>query len=350
VRVSELPGLRNEWYAIARTSPRGRPRSEAVTLFGEEYVLFIPAYGTPGLLQPLCPHRGAHLKAADCLAESLRCCYHGWEFDAEGRCVAIPQLDDEMPIPVEANLLRWPVVERYGLYWTCVGTPATDGPPGWPEADSLGWRVQIDFFEPWAASALRIIDNNVDQAHPAFVHRRTFGDPTRPQVAGYALERTPRGFKARIRHAVSGVGPQMGVSEQTASFERLTEVELLSPVQTRVLLSYDGAAPDYCFYGSATPIDDAHSIYVRISALMASAEMQPYDMFWEFSRRVTNEDRFVLETTSPDFPIGIRSELQMRADLTTAEYRRILERLVEQDAQAGAVASAVLDGAVSSRG
>jgi phenylpropionate dioxygenase-like ring-hydroxylating dioxygenase large terminal subunit len=321
-----------------------------VTLFGEEYVLFIPAYGTPGLLQPLCPHRGAHLKAADCLAESLRCCYHGWEFDAEGRCVAIPQLDDEMPIPVEANLLRWPVVERYGLYWTCVGTPATDGPPGWPEADSLGWRVQIDFFEPWAASALRIIDNNVDQAHPAFVHRRTFGDPTRPQVAGYALERTPRGFKARIRHAVSGVGPQMGVSEQTASFERLTEVELLSPVQTRVLLSYDGAAPDYCFYGSATPIDDAHSIYVRISALMASAEMQPYDMFWEFSRRVTNEDRFVLETTSPDFPIGIRSELQMRADLTTAEYRRILERLVEQDAQAGAVASAVLDGAVSSRG
>jgi nitrite reductase/ring-hydroxylating ferredoxin subunit len=344
MRVSEFPGLRNEWYAIARTSPRGRPRSEAVTLFGEEYVLFIPAYGTPGLLQPRCPHRGAHLKAADCLGESLRCCYHGWEFDPEGRCVAIPQLDDGIPIPAKANLLHWPVVERYGLYWTCVGTPVTDGPPGWPEADSLGWRVQIDFFEPWAASALRIIDNNIDQAHPAFVHRRTFGDPTRPQVPRYELERTPRGFKAEIRHAVAGVGPQMGISDETASFERVTEVELLSPVQTRILLAYDGAAPDYCFYGSATPIDDAHSIYVRISALMGSAEMQPYDMFWEFSRRVTNEDRFVLETTSADFPVDIRSEVHMRADLTTVEYRRILERLADQAPSRAEVAPAVLGG------
>jgi len=313
-------------------------------LFGEEYVLYVPSYGTPGLLQPRCPHRGAHLSAADCLASSLRCCYHGWEFDAEGQCVAIPQLDEGLPIPSKAHLEHWPVVERYGLYWTCVGTPATDGPPRWLEADDLGWRVQIDFFEPWSASALRIIDNNIDQAHPAFVHRRTFGDPSRPQVPRYELERTPGGFKAEIRHAVAGVGPQMGIRDESIAFERTTEVELLSPVQTRILLAYEGAAPDYCFYGSATPIDDAHSIYVRISALMGAPEIQPYEMFWEFSRRVTNEDRFVLETTSEDFPIDVMSEVHMRADRTTLEYRRILAALADPGSGTAAIGPKLLDG------
>jgi nitrite reductase/ring-hydroxylating ferredoxin subunit len=322
-----MTALRNEWYAIARVPEVPGGHAQRVRLFGEEYTLFVSDRGAPSLLPAFCPHRGAGLDAGSVEGETLRCIYHGWQFDGEGRCVHVPQLEEGVPIPPKAKLSTWPVVERYGLYWTCIGTPVADGPPGWYEADELGWRVHVDFFETWKTAALRIIDNNIDQAHPAFVHQGTFGDPTRPWVPRYDVETTERGFRARIVHEVGGVGPQLGIADEGLRFERTTEVELLTPVQTRILLAYDGIAPDYCFYGSATPIDDERATYVRISALAADEATQPYAMFWEYSRRVTDEDRVVLETTSPDFPVGITDEVHLRCDKTTLEYRRVLARL-----------------------
>lgn len=346
MRISQLQVLRDEWYAVGQVGSPGTAWSESVRLFGDEYVLFVASNGSAGLIQPRCPHRGAHLAAAEILGETLQCCYHGWQFDSAGRCVVIPQLDEGLPVPPKAHLSSWPVVERYGLYWSCIGEPSSDGPPSWYEADTLGWRVNVDFFEAWETCALRIIDNNIDQAHPAFVHQQTFGDPTRPQVPRYDLEKTARGFKAEVRHAVAGVGPQMGITDESLTFERLTDVELLSPVHTRILLAYDGQAPDYCFYGSATPMDDSHSMYVRISALMGSPEEQPYEMFWDFSRRVTVEDRVVLETTSPDFPIGVTNEVHLRCDKTTLEYRRLLGRLFAEEQPLSSEPVPVLGGVV----
>jgi phenylpropionate dioxygenase-like ring-hydroxylating dioxygenase large terminal subunit len=194
--------------------------------------------------------------------------------------------------------------------------------------------VQVDFYEPWATCALRVVDNNIDQSHPAFVHQGTFGDPNQPLVPRYEVEATMAGFKAAILHEVKGVGPQMGIVDESIRFKRMTEVELLGPLTTRILLAYGGSPPDYCFYGSATPIDDTHSMYVRCSALAGEEAEQPYEMFRAFSRRVTEEDRAVLETTDPDFPLDVTSEVHLRCDRTTVEYRRYLGRLAKEHAAA----------------
>jgi len=302
MRVSQIPALRDQWYALARVEDAHAGAPLAVRLFGQDYTLWAPVAGPPVLTEAWCPHRGARLSAASIRGDRLVCCYHGWEYAPSGACVHVPQLEAGLPIPPKARTRTWPVVERYGLCWACVGEPATDGPPPWPEADELGWRVQVDFFEPWAASTLRILDNNLDISHPAFVHQGTFGDPTRPQVAPYELVRTATGFRAQVPQDVGGVGPQIGEADEGRRFERTQDTELLGPVQTRIRLSYGGSAPDYAFYGSATPLDDEHSMYVRVSALAGTEAEQPYDMFWAFSRRVTVEDKVVLEQTSPDFP------------------------------------------------
>lgn len=331
MRVSDLPGLRDEWYAVARIEDALARPVQTIRLFGDEYILFAPSAARPALLSPYCPHRGAHLGAAVATETLLQCCYHGWQFDSDGYCRRIPQHEESLPIPLRARIRSYPVAERYGMLWACVGRPASPGPPDWPEADELGWRVQVDFFEEWRAPALRIIDNNIDQSHPAFVHQSTFGDPSCPRVPHYELESTTRGFKARIAHVVTGVGPQMGVADEETSFERVTEVELLTPVHSRILLAYDGRGHDYCFYGSATPIDDERSMYVRISALSRDDDVQPYQMFWSFGRRVTEEDRVVVETTSLDFPVELQTEVHTQADKTTVAFRRILARLAQTE-------------------
>lgn len=330
MRVNHFPALRDQWYAVARTEDARAGKPLRVRLFAEDYTLWAPEGGPPVLTEPFCPHRGARLAAGTIQGDRLVCCYHGWEFAPSGVCTRAPQLEAGVPVPPKARTRTWPVVERYGLCWACIGQPATDGPPPWLEADELGWRVQVDFFEPWEASALRIVDNNLDISHPAFVHQGTFGDPSRPLVAPYDVERTPAGFRAKVPQDVGGVGPQMGDEDEGRRYERTQETELLSPVHTRIRLSYGGGAHDYAFYGSATPVDDESSFYVRVSALSGSEDEQPYGLFWDFSRRVTLEDKVVLEQTSPDFPLDITSEVHLRADKVTLEYRRHLARLSGQ--------------------
>lgn len=347
MHVSEIPALRDQWYAVGVVEGSRGSAPRTVRLFGDEYVLWVPDRGPASLTQPHCPHRGAHLSAASVRDDRLVCCYHGWEFATSGACAHIPQLEPGLPIPPKPRLATWPVVERYGMWWACVGVPESEGPPFWREADELGWRVHVDFFEPWGACALRIVDNTIDQSHPAFVHQGTFGDPTKPLVPRYDVEHTSAGFKARIAHEVAGVGPQMGIDDVARRFERLTEVELLGPMHTRLLLAYGGLAPDYGFYGSATPIDDEHSMYVRLSALSAAESEQPYEMFRAYSRKITLEDKVVLETTHGDFPTEVTTEVHLRCDKTTLEYRRYLARLalsrsVSHEAET-ATRSSVLD-------
>ena len=327
MKITELKRLQNFWYPVALKTDQ---TPKLVKLFGKHYVLWRSTTGLV-LTQPYCPHRGARLDHAKEQDGSLVCPYHGWQFGEDGNCKFIPQIEAGLPIPPKAYLATYPVVERYGVVWTCIGTPETTGPPPWHEADELGWRVQVDFFELWGASGFRIIDNNLDQSHPAFIHQNTFGDPTRPWVPRYSVELTSNGFITRIPQYVGGVGPQMGIDDETLAFDRFQEAELLGPLHTRIRLTYNGAAPDYAFYGSVTPVDDNQSMYLRCSALAGDETTQPYDLFHAFSRRVVDEDREILEVTNPDFPISATEEVHLRCDRNTVEYRRFLKKLANNE-------------------
>ena len=228
-----------------------------------------------------------------------------------------------------------PVIEQYGLVWVCVGQPVTPGPPPWPEADTAHvthWRVAIEFFEPWSVAAPRIIDNNLDASHVAFVHRSTFGDPTDARLSPPTVEWLPHGcFRSLLRTQLPGVGVQLGITDdERHRVERITETELLAPLTTRIRLHYGGVGPDYSFYGVATPVDDHTSIYVRLTALGGTPQEQPWERFHAFGQRVTAEDRSVLETTDPDFPLDVVTEVHLRCDAPTIAYRRALAHHFER--------------------
>ena len=57
-----------------------------VRMLGEELVAFRDSQGRIGLLAERCAHRGTSLfygRNEEC---GLRCIYHGWKYDVEGRC------------------------------------------------------------------------------------------------------------------------------------------------------------------------------------------------------------------------------------------------------------------------
>src|ERR687898_3041580 len=83
--------MRRYWQPAALSEelpPGGAPLP--VTLFGEELVLFRDDQGRLGLIGLHCSHRGADLSYGRLEDGGLRCIYHGWLYDVNGRCLEQP--------------------------------------------------------------------------------------------------------------------------------------------------------------------------------------------------------------------------------------------------------------------
>ena len=103
-----------------------------VRLVGEDLIAFRDSEGRVGLLAENCPHRGASLyfaKNDDC---GLRCWYHGWKFDIEGKCLDMPNEPPQTQFKDRIRQLAYPCIERNGVVLTYMG-PA-DKKPGLPES------------------------------------------------------------------------------------------------------------------------------------------------------------------------------------------------------------------------
>jgi phenylpropionate dioxygenase-like ring-hydroxylating dioxygenase large terminal subunit len=83
----------------------------AITLLGEDLVLWRDASGSPVLMKNQCPHRGARLSLGRVRGNTLECPYHGWQFDPVGACVAIPAVPDFRP-PASHRACTYRVARR----------------------------------------------------------------------------------------------------------------------------------------------------------------------------------------------------------------------------------------------
>ena len=88
--------FRRFWLPICTSDrvplPGGAPRFER--LLGENFVVFRNGEGQVGVLDELCPHRGASLslgRVEDC---GIRCIYHGWKIGNDGTLLEVMKPTD----------------------------------------------------------------------------------------------------------------------------------------------------------------------------------------------------------------------------------------------------------------
>src|SRR5436190_628940 len=77
--------LRRYWFPIAASADLDANPVKGIKLLGEDLVLFRDRRGRLGLISERCPHRRVSLRYGIPEADGLRCCYHGWMFDGQGR-------------------------------------------------------------------------------------------------------------------------------------------------------------------------------------------------------------------------------------------------------------------------
>ena len=185
---ARAPALHRAWHAVTRSVDLEAASGPlAVTVCGEDLVVWRAGDGRVVAAPDRCPHRQAPLSAGTTVDGLLQCCYHGWTFDGGGRCVAIPALDAGATIPPRAHLSTVATQERYGLVWVCLDEPSSPLPDV-PEDDDGAFRRIVEPLAQWHVAATRVVDNFLDVAHFPYVHAGTFGAASPARVAPVTLE------------------------------------------------------------------------------------------------------------------------------------------------------------------
>ena len=161
--------FRRYWHPVAASVELDEEPTKAVRILGENLVLYKDRGGRLGLLGQQCSHRKTSLEYGIPEAEGLRCPYHGWLYDAEGRCLEQPAEPPESNFNEKIQHPAYPVQELGGLVWAYLGpAPA----PLLPRFDIFVWEDAIrdvgvaDVPCNW----LQIMENSVDLTHVDYLH------------------------------------------------------------------------------------------------------------------------------------------------------------------------------------
>src|SRR6185295_8260642 len=184
--TTQQPVFRRFWHAVMPLAMLEGGQVQPFTLLGENIVLFLDREGEPAALKDRCCHRTARLSKGRCVDGALECGYHGWTYNKHGRVIRIPQYDGERPIPSDYCTPAYRCTARYGYAWVALDEPIAPLPE-LAEFDAPGWRTIFQFYERWATSPLRALENSFDNSHFSFVHRATFGVAAQPKPSRYEL-------------------------------------------------------------------------------------------------------------------------------------------------------------------
>ena len=162
-----FPSFPTGWYVVGVSADVAPGEVRTVHYLGQEIVLFRTAAGVLSALDRTCPHLGAHLGGGRVDGDCLRCPFHRWAFDGQGRCTDVPYAPK---IPPRAAVRAWPLREQNGLVF--VHHSLDGAPPTWeiPRLDEEGWTANRVIRWELRSHPQEICENTVDSAHLVPVH------------------------------------------------------------------------------------------------------------------------------------------------------------------------------------
>ena len=320
---ADTAALRACWHPVAFSAELGDKPMHA-DLLGEPLVLWRGPGGGPRVLSDLCVHRGTALSLGWVSGEELVCAYHGWRYGADGRCVAIPQLEQPGRVPAKARVAAFAAQERYGLIWVALAEPRW-ALPEVPELENGGWAVVSAGPYRWQCDAARQVENFTDFGHFPWVHPGLLGDPDRPVVPRHEVRADGHVLHYSIVRPEAENSEDFPVfgNEQAGPPQRRSRYELHLPYTIALRLGWGGERGMVYLFASQPVAADRCAGYVVIGR---NYQLDQDDrVIQEFEDTIFGQDQVVVESQRPErVPFDLAAELHLKFDAVAVAYRKAM--------------------------
>jgi nitrite reductase/ring-hydroxylating ferredoxin subunit len=163
--------MRRFWHPVAMSSQISDVPL-VVRVLGEDLVLFRDLGGRIGLLHKHCSHRRASLEYGIRAERGIRCCYHGWLFDIDGRILETPGEPENSPLRDMIRHGAYPTLDYKGLIFAYMGPP--ERKPEFLVFDTfeLPGNDLVPYSIDYPCNWLQVAENPMDPFHSVFLHTR----------------------------------------------------------------------------------------------------------------------------------------------------------------------------------
>ncbi|MFO0604747.1 MAG: aromatic ring-hydroxylating dioxygenase subunit alpha [Polyangiales bacterium] len=302
-------GFANVWTPVSDARSLGS-RPLPITLAGEKLALFRDGRGGVGALVDRCPHRGVALSLGRVTPEGcLACPFHGWEFDATGRCAHVPLTPDAKRETL--GTVAVPAREIGGLLWVYTAPGATapcePSPPDTLTRTDLG-RAYVD--ETWQTHWTRAMENMLDSPHVPFVHRGTIGRDQARRMrrdSKMVMRWEPTEHGGLIKMTLDDQ-PELGILE----FRRPNMMVLKIPIPGKL----------FHMHSICVPVGPRETKMIVVGARDFATSSLLDGFFNRTNRKVLGEDKAVLESSDPPEVPPAGEERSVANDRPTLQFRK----------------------------
>ena len=283
--------LAEYWYAAAKSDEVGTDRPVGAVVLGEMVVLWRGADRRVLAMKDRCLHRNALLSEGDVFDGCLGCPYHGWTYDASGRCINIPSEGPNGKAPEqERRLETYPVLERDGLVWVWmgVGTQPDKEPFSMPHYATPGWGAYY-MKTRFQNNVTNLVENFMDVPHTVFVHKGWFRSRSRKRVPT-TVERTDHSVLVTYDQPRDSIG----FTEKILNPQGLPMVhtdKFYMPNTTRVDYVFGDEARAFVITSTCTPISEYETeVYTLISYKLGLFNAVARFFLPAYTRKVIEQD------------------------------------------------------------
>ncbi len=141
--------IRNCWYVAGLSHEFETGKLTGHRIAGKPIIIWRTDKGKGVAFDDRCAHKRFPLSRGRLVEDgTLECAYHGLRYNDKGKCVAIPSQPDG-PIPRQAKINPFPILEQDGLVWVWAGdaakaksqTPPRRGPERSVGSGAAEWIV-----------------------------------------------------------------------------------------------------------------------------------------------------------------------------------------------------------------
>lgn len=295
--------LRDIWYYALPGSLLKPGKMMAKTFLGEPVLLARKHDGEVFALRDICPHRAVPLTCGQFDGQEVECCYHGWRFEASGRCTAIPSLVEDDALDLNRfGVKHYPVREVQGNIWIYMAAkdskkePSDADIPVVPYFGDRSYQMMVTLRFPCFVD--HAVIGLMDPAHSPYVHRAWWWKSGRVLFEEVkTFDPSPYGFTMR-RHEI----PNLALGYKFIGGAPETEISFRLP---GVRIEHVSTPRhNVCNLTAVTPISETETdvttlLYWTMPWITA---LKP--IFKPFVRRFLDQDRQVVTKQQ----IGLQSD------------------------------------------